>query len=234
MGENQMERYNLITEKNPREIVLLKGHPCAWGKCTFCDYILDNSVDENKMTDLNFQVLSRVSGKTGVLEVINSGSCFELPEETLDRIRQIVKEKKIRRLFFESHWIYRSRLQEMREFMGIPITFKIGVETFDNEFREKVLNKHAFFRTPEEVASYFDSPCIMVCVKGQTKEMIDKDIQILKKYFRLGTINVFNNNSTAIRQDPQLVEWFLKKYAYLKEDPSLEVLYQNTDFGVGD
>ena len=29
----------------------------------------------------------------GVLEVINSGSCFELPEATLLEIRQIVREK---------------------------------------------------------------------------------------------------------------------------------------------
>lgn len=229
-----MERYSLITKKHPREIVLLKAHPCVWGKCAFCDYISDNSVDETEMKDLNFQVLSCVSGQTGVLEVINSGSCFELPKETLCRIRQIIREKKIRRLFLESHWIYRSRLQEMREFMGIPITFKIGVETFDNDFRENVLKKHAFFRTPEEVAAYFDSPCLLVCIKGQTKEMIDSDIEILKSHFLLGTINVFNNNSTAIRQDPELVEWFAKKYAFLGEDPSIEVLYQNTDFGVGD
>ena len=33
-----MERYNKITNKNPREIVLLKGRPCAWGKCRFCDF----------------------------------------------------------------------------------------------------------------------------------------------------------------------------------------------------
>ncbi|MCI1955680.1 MAG: radical SAM protein [Oscillospiraceae bacterium] len=229
-----MERYNLITKKNPREIVLLKGRPCIWGKCSFCDYISDNSNDEAEMANVNSQVLSRVSGRTGVLEVINSGSCFELPKNTLVLIRQIIKEKNIRRLFLESHWIYRHRLQKMREFMGVPITFKIGVETFDYNFREKVLNKHAPFRTPEEVASYFDSPCMMVCIKGQTKEMIDRDIRILKKYFRLGTVNVFNNNSTAIRQDPKLAEWFKEKYAYLNEDPSLEILYRNTDFGVGD
>jgi radical SAM enzyme (TIGR01210 family) len=229
-----MRRYNLITRKNPREIVLLKGYPCAWGKCTFCDYTSDNSRDEEEMTRINAQVLSQVSGKTGVLEVINSGSCFELPKDTLYRIRQVIKEKNIHRLFLESHWIYRNRLHEMREFMGIPITFKIGVETFDNEFREKVLNKHASFRTPEEVARYFDSPCIMVCIKGQTKEMIDNDIRILKKYFRLGTINVFTNNSTSIQQDPKLLEWFKNKYAYLDDDPSIEVLYENTDFGVGE
>ncbi|MFR0986459.1 MAG: ECF transporter S component [Frisingicoccus sp.] len=41
--EAEMERYSRITNKNQREIVLLKAKPCAWGKCRFCDYIDDNS-----------------------------------------------------------------------------------------------------------------------------------------------------------------------------------------------
>lgn len=229
-----MERYNVINQKNPREIVLLKAYPCAWGRCTFCDYTEDNSRDETGMKKLNSQVLAQVTGGKGVLEVINSGSCFELPGETLKEIRDIVREKEIRRLFFESHWMYRRRLEDMRRFMGVPITYKIGVESFDNEFREHVLNKHADFRTPEEVAEYFDSPCIMVCIKGQTREMIDHDIHMVKQHFKLGTINVFTNNSTPVKQDPELVSWFLKEYAWLKDDPSVEVLYENTDFGVGD
>lgn len=229
-----MERYNIITDKNQREIVLLKAFPCAWGKCTFCDYIDDNSKNEEEMISLNSEILSHVTGETGVLEVINSGSCFELPKATLEEIRRIVKEKKIGRLFFESHWIYRNRLEWMKEYMGVPITFKIGVETFNEEFREKVLNKHADFRSPEEVARYFDSPCIMVGIKGQTKEMIDYDIRMVKKHFKLGTINVFTNNTTPVKQDPELVKWFIEEYNWLKGDSSVEVLYENTDFGVGD
>ena len=69
------------------------------------------------------------------MEVINSGSCFEIPKATLLRIKEIIKEKKIKRLFLESHWCYKNRLQEMRDFFGIEIIFKIGVETFDNDFR---------------------------------------------------------------------------------------------------
>ena len=57
-----MERYNVIRNKNPREIVLLKSFPCAWGKCRFCDYIDDNSRDEQEMAELNSQVLSLVTG----------------------------------------------------------------------------------------------------------------------------------------------------------------------------
>ena len=229
-----MERYNVIREKNPREIVLLKGFPCIWGKCAFCDYTDDNSRDEDEMLALNSRILSRVTGEKGVLEVINSGSCFELPEGTREEIRRIARERGIRRLFFESHWLYRKRLEEMRAYMGIPVTYKIGVETFNHEFRERVLNKHAGFKRPEEVARYFDSPCIMVGIKGQTKEMIDYDIRMVKKHFRLGTVSVFTNNTTKIRQDPELLKWFVREYVWLREDPSIEVLYENTDFGVGD
>lgn len=229
-----MERYNRITNKNQREIVLLKAYPCAWGKCRFCDYIDDNSHDKESMLTLNEQVLSRVTGEFGVLEVINSGSCFELPKETLSLIRKLVQEKHIRRLFFEAHWMYRHHLQKMKDYMGIPITFKIGVETFDETFREQYLNKHADFHSPQEVRRYFDSPCLMVGIKGQTKEMIDYDIKMLKEHFSLGTINVFTDNSTDVKRDPVLVDWFMKKYSYLLDDPTVEVLYEKTDFGVGD
>lgn len=229
-----MERYNRITNKNAREIVLLKAFPCIWGKCRFCDYIEDNSRNGEAMVKLNHEILSNVTGEFGVLEVINSGSCFELAEETLKEIRNIIREKKIEKLFFESHWMYRRKLQEMRDYMGIPIVFKIGVETFDNDFRENYLNKHAGFKTPEEVAELFDSPCIMVGIKGQTREMIDYDIRMLKKHFKLGTVNVYTNNTTDVVRDEELVQWFMEKYSYLKDDPAVEVLYENTDFGVGD
>lgn len=229
-----MERYNKITNKNKREIVLLKGFPCVWGKCRFCDYTEDNSRDTAAMAALNREILSRVTGEFGVLEIINSGSCFELPQETLADIREVVETRHIQKLFFEAHWIYRNRLHEMRAFFGIPIVYKTGAETFDYDFREHYLNKHAPFKDAEELSRYFDSPCLMAGIKGQTKDMIRRDIACLKKYFKLGTINVFTNNSTDVERDDDLVKWFLKEYRYLEDDPSIEILYENTDFGVGD
>ncbi len=76
------------------------------------------------MVITNSQVLSQVTGELGVLEVINSGSCFELPRGTKEEIR---------------------------------------------------------------------------------------DIQLIKKYFKPATVNVYVNNTTSIRQDPELVEWFVKE-----------------------
>ena len=41
-------RYNKLIEKNPREIVLLRGSGCKWRRCCFCDYHLDFCLDEKE------------------------------------------------------------------------------------------------------------------------------------------------------------------------------------------
>ena len=124
-------RYSKIMNKHPREICLLRSFPCAWGKCSFCDYIEDNGKDGVLMAQMNRQVLGQVTGEFGVLEVINSGSCFELPKETFEDIDKVIETKDLKQLFFESHWMYRGQVADLRQRMGVPIVFKIGVETFD-------------------------------------------------------------------------------------------------------
>ncbi|HJG97186.1 MAG TPA: radical SAM protein, partial [Romboutsia timonensis] len=110
----------------------------------------------------------------------------------------------------------------------------IGVETFDYDFRNGYLNKNAKFKTVEELKEYFDSPCIMVGIKGQTKEMIDRDMDIVLNNFDHATINIFIDNTSSVKRDEELVNWFANKYKHLVENPKIEVLFNNTDFGVGD
>ena len=141
-----MERYNIITEKFPREIVLLKSRPCAYGKCTFCDYIGDNSTNIAEMNQLNKEVLSNVKGLYDTFEVINSGNIFDLPKETLEMIKLKLSEHEFKKLFAEAHWIFRDHLDKMRQRLDIDIMFKTGVESFDYDFREKVLKKGAPFQ----------------------------------------------------------------------------------------
>lgn len=228
-----LARYSEVKNKNKREIVLLKGAPCKWGRCKFCDYILDNSEDTESNIKINDEVLDRITGEYGVLEVINSGSVFELPKETLNRIKNIVVEKKIKLLFFEAHWVYKNRLDEIREFFNIPIIFKLGLETFDDHFRNDILYKGIVIKTPEDVSKYYDSICLMVGIEGQKRESIDKDIEYLLKYFKKGCINVWIENSTGFKRDQELVNWFKEKYYYLEDNENIEVLWNNTDFGVG-
>lgn len=228
-----MERYSEITNKTKREIVLLKAYPCAWSKCSFCDYIEDNTTCKEEMITINETVLSQVTGKYGVLEVIDSASIFELPKETIKRIKDIIIEKKIHTLFFESHWLYHKKIKEMKEYFGIQVICKIGVETFDDYFRNTVLCKNVTFKTIDELKQYFDSPCLMVGIIGQTKEMIDKDMEILQQHFFHGTISIYRNNSTNVKRDDALIQWFIKKYGYLKDDSRYDFLAEPTDFGVG-
>ena len=229
-----MDRYNKITGKNKRDILLLKAFPCVWGKCTFCDYIEDNCIDEEDMNKLNFKVLENITGEFGVLEVINSGSCFEIPKDTLKRIKEIIDEKNIKKLFLESHWCYRNRLDEMREFFGVEIIFKIGIETFDSDFRNRILNKNIKFNSIDELKEKFQSICLMVGIKGQTKEMIKKDMDIVLNNFPYATINIWTENSTAFKRDSEHINWFREEYKFLKSRDNIEVLFENTDFGVGD
>lgn len=230
-----MERYSTIDKKYKREIVLLKARPCRWGKCRFCDYIEDNEINEEKIDKINKKVLKKITGKYGVVEVIDSASFFELTEKTKKMIKEIVDEKNIHTLFFECHWIYRNKVHEIREyFKNQKIIIKTGVETFDNDFRENYLKKGAGFKDYKEVLKYFDSPCLMVGIKGQTKDMIDRDMDIILNNFNHATVNVFNNNSTDVKRDDKLVDWFLNKYHQrLISNEKIDYLYNITDFGVG-
>jgi len=228
-------RYSKILDKHKREIVLLKSFPCSYGKCKFCNYIEDNSRDENEINRVNEKVLKEVTGEFGVLEVINSGSVFELPEKTLKEIKKITLEKNIKTLYFEAYYGYIKRLDEIREFFkGIEIRFRIGLETFDDDYRVNNLEKN--FRLTDEIiknlGKEFYSACLMTCTKGQTKEMIEKDIELGLKHFKGITINIFIDNGTEVVQDRELVRWFIEKYSYLKEDERVEMLIDNKDLGV--
>ncbi|MGL5670999.1 MAG: radical SAM protein [Cetobacterium sp.] len=228
-------RYSKIENKNKREIVLLKSFPCKYGKCKFCNYIEDNSTDELEIDKVNLETLQEVTGEFGALEVINSGSVFELPIKTLERIREVVYNKNIKLLYFEIYYGYKNRLDEIREFFkGVDIRFRMGMETFDNSFRINSYGKNFKIDTPEieELSKKLYSVCLLICVKGQTKEMIKKDIELGLKYFKSITVNIFINNGTEVERDEELVKWFVENYNQLQEDPRVELLIDNKDLGV--
>lgn len=231
-----MNRYSKsVGTKNKREIVLLKGCPCVWGRCAFCDYIYDNCNSEEECFAINSKVLELVTGEYSALEVINSGSVFELDEKTLALIKQICLQKKITTLYFECYYSYKDRLNEIRDYFGVNIIFKCGIETFDDYFRNNVLKKGIIFDSPLEVAKYFDSICLLVGIQGQTKQSIENDINILLKHFKYGCVNVYCNNSTPIKADESLIKWFDSTYGdMLRKMDNIDYLFSNTDFGVGE
>lgn len=232
-----MIRYSIIHEKNPREILLLRGSGCRWRKCAFCDYHLDSSLQEEENIALNHQEMAKVTGLYHHLEVINSGSFIELGETILRDLITLCKEKEIHTLHFECHWLYRKSIPYWREEfakVGTTLKIKTGVETFDYEFREHVLQKGIKEINPEKIATAFDECCLLFGLTGQTAETMKKDIETGLQFFQRVCVNIFVENTTDIKPDKAVISTFLTKVMPLYiENDRVDILLENTDFGVG-
>ena len=227
-----MQRYSLITEKFPREFLLLQGTGCKWAKCTFCDYHSDTS--ETPFIT-NRKVLEQVTGVYGVIDIINSGSAMELDGETIEMIKDIVHSKGIKTIWFEAHYMYRNRLDEFAEqFAPATVKFRCGVESFDPQMRSGWGKGIPAGVSASDVAKFFKGVCLLCCTVGDSKERIMNDIAIAKRYFEYFSINLFCNNSTAVKRDEELAKWFVNElYPTLNNDSQAEVLIENNDLGVG-
>ena len=236
MSENPI-RYSIITEKNAREIVMLRGRGCAWKRCTFCDYHLDCSFNEEENFQINKNEIDKVTGNYHHLEVINSGSFAELDAKTMETIRDKCKEKSIHTIHFETHWMYRKKSKDLRNYfaeVGTEVKIKIGVETFDETFREHIFQKGMPKATPEEIASYCDEVCLLFGVTGQTVESMKKDIETGLTHFERVCINIMTPNTTKIKPDYDVIHQFRTHlYDDYIENPRVDILLNNTDFGVG-
>lgn len=232
-----MERYSIITEKNPREIVLLRGFGCKWRKCSFCDYHLDFSKNAGDNFQLNKKELDKVTGCYGKLEVINSGSFCELDADTREYIKEICFLKKISEIHFECHYMYRDLIPVLRmEFaeIGVKVKVKIGVETFEREFRENVMLKGIDEDDPAVIAENFDEVCLLFGLTGQTVETMKSDIETGLANFERVCINIMVENTTKVRPDTGVIEKFIREiYPVYKDDERVDILLENTDFGVG-
>lgn len=231
-----MERYSVIKEKNPREIVLLRGRGCVYKKCSFCDYHTDCCSDDEENVQLNHSVLSNVTGEYGNLEVINSGSVFELDSKTLGEIKHLCKEKGIKTIHFESHFIYNSKIPLLRQdFDGFDLKMKLGLETFDYDFREQVLRKGIYEKAPARIAENFDEANFLFGIEGQNARSMLRDIELGLQYFERICINIMCPNSTEMKPDRDVIEVFMDKlYPIYKDNDRVDILINNTDFGVGD
>lgn len=231
-----MERYSKIQEKRKREIILLRGSGCVYKKCAFCDYYHDSCKDESENFALNSQVLEKVNGEFGDLEIINSGSVFELDKNTLDLIKQVAKSKGIKTLHFEAHYLYKDKIPALRkEFCDFDLKMKLGLETFDYELREKVLKKGIPEKSPSVIAEQFDEANFLFGIKGQSVETMKRDIELGLKYFERICINIMCENSSEIKPDKAVIDDFVNDiYPMYKDDYRVDILLDNTDFGVGD
>lgn len=227
-----MQRYSLIKEKMPREFLLLQGTGCRWAKCTFCDYFGDCS---GNPYEVNKKVLEQVTGEFGVLDIINSGSAMELDSDTIGLIKETIAEKNIKTVWFEAHYMYRNRLEAFaKQFAPAAVKFRCGIESFDPTLRSSWNKGVPSNVTAADIAEYFKGVCLLCCTQGDTKERILNDIATARKHFEYFSINLFCNNSTAVKRDTELAKWFeAEVYPMLKDIDGIEILLNNNDLGVG-
>ena len=232
-----MQRYSVIEDKNQREIVLLRGKGCRYKQCTFCDYHFDASTDENANLEINREALSKVTGRYSVLEVINSGSFCELDESTMALVVETCSKHAIKTVHFECHWLYRNLVADLRKRfaeVGTEVRVKTGVETFDADYREGVMKKGIRERNPEKISEGFDECCLLFGLPGQTVESMLNDIETGLKLFKRVCVNIMVENSAPLKPDESVrlafVEEVMPRYI---ENPRVDILLNNTDFGVG-
>ncbi len=205
---SKLKRYGQVTKRLPREVVLLRGSGCFWGNCIFCDYHLDQDYNAFRNHKLNHKVLEKVTGKYGVLQIMNSGSASELDVATIFELMKLCKDKNIKQLILESHVKYENDIKVFREqFRPTELKFIIGAESFDINYRENVLNKGIGDRKASEFEN-FDWVNLLFGMTSPNIEKLKRDVELALKYFERVTINVFCENTTTVKRDNELIDKF--------------------------
>ncbi len=233
-AEIVQDRYCVTDDKFPREVVLLKSRYCAWRKCTFCDYWADGESDQTIIDSVNHVELAKITGETGVLEVINSGSIFELPKSHIELIKKIIKEKNIHTLMYECHYLYKNKLQEFNKQFDCEVIVKTGLESFDDNFRESVLNK-GFCEHIDvlDFKKHFQGVNLLIGIKGQTFESIKKDLELATANMKVVIVNVFTDNARDVIIDNALIKRFYDELGYLYNLENVIVYDHKNAVGLG-
>ena len=72
-------------------------------------------------------------------------------------------------------------------------------------------------------------------ISGQTLESMKRDLELGLRYFERICVNIMCENSTPVRPDPDVIRAFCENLLPLyRSDQRVDILLNNTDFGVGD
>lgn len=226
----QTNMYGVIHKKTPREVVLLNSvGGCSWRRCAFCEYCNTYSRTALEAEKLNEGTLCSVQGVYPTLQIICSASFSELPMITWYDILDVCQQRGIKTVVVESHWIFREHHSLIRDFFkasGIDVQIIFGLETFDFQRREVEWFKGYGRVTLEDVKKYADSVNLLIGVRGQTLESIEKDFETAVPNFVRTNVCVFEPNDTPVERDDELVEAFYNSelFAKYKDDPRVEIL----------
>jgi uncharacterized Fe-S cluster-containing MiaB family protein len=137
-------RYN--DKLGRRLVVILRGLPCAWGKCTFCPFALEQTASLARVIDDNRRIISEAIRElerepVGRVAVFNGGSFHELPYDTVERLRPLARGR-VFEVEERSEYVTLDSLDALVDFFRPgKLIVRVGFETAFEDIREGLLRK---------------------------------------------------------------------------------------------
>lgn len=90
------------------------------------------------------------------------------------------------------------------------------------------------YAAPKEIAEYADEVCLLFGITGQNTASMRKDIKTGLTYFQRICINLMTENTSPVKPDKRVINAFMQDiYPQYRENERVDILLENTEFGVG-
>ncbi len=129
-----------------RLIVILKGFPCSWGRCSFCPFSLEQSTNVREVIDTNRRIINKAielmrKDHYERVAVFNGGSFHELPFDTIEELKDLAMNR-VFEIESRSEFVTLDSLKSILSFYKPKkLIVRLGFEVYDEEIREKLLRK---------------------------------------------------------------------------------------------
>jgi uncharacterized Fe-S cluster-containing MiaB family protein len=210
--------------------IILQGLPCSWGKCVFCPFALEQTVNLNQLLENNKKIIDKAVSKIGEdirrVVVFNGGSFSELPLDTVLRLAPLAKDR-VFEIEERSEFVDLGSVERLyRMFEPRKIVIRVGFEVIDekirNEYLRKGMSDNEMYRLsslriearkkgiPLEIWTY-----VLFGIKGIEEDIVRKSIEEFKKLFD-GVIAIKYHKYLKNHPEPQPVTQEL--LSYLREN----------------
>ncbi|MEB2837196.1 MAG: hypothetical protein GSR80_000394 [Desulfurococcales archaeon] len=129
-----------------RLVLILRGFPCSWGRCTFCPFALEQSTSTARVIGDNRRIIERAIEEirrepVGRVAVFNGGSFHELPYDTVERLRPLARGR-VFEVEERSEFVTLDSLEALVDYYRPRrLIVRVGFETAFEDIREGLLRK---------------------------------------------------------------------------------------------
>ncbi len=130
----------------PRLVLILRGPPCTWAKCTFCPFAIDQTLDMRRLIEDNTKIISEAEELLEEknyprISIYNGGSIYELPLHTLAQLAPLTRNRMVD-VETRPEMATRESIQALLRLLEPRhLVIRIGFENIDEHIREDVLRK---------------------------------------------------------------------------------------------